>query len=430
MSGGKISGDDLIISDYYAKSSKMIKPADLTYLVISRQALLSAPSAGGFTIKPIVVRIDLVNYKKDAAIATFGKVVIQDKENFRGKMASINNNSDYYDTFIGPVGKRQIELKTEPVNITAIPLPKEGQPDGFSGAVGDFSLDYSASSTEAKLGGYVTLKMVIKGDGNYSTVTCPRLEKASGIKPAEPRLTKGEKTATYEQVLRIQTQEVSELPRVTFNFFSPIEKKYKTITKGPLPIQISGAVAGADIMEEEAKRLEAKKEWVEGLKNITLPMKTRSTPFYRSRSFLIFEAAPIFIVVLGIFLALVMRYLKDHPLYAASFKASRRAETGISRAESLLAKGAPAEFYEQVFRTLQEYLGTRRLKPTEGVTGNILNEIDVAGIDKEVIGKINSIFHECYLVRYAETAPGKDEMHKVMESVKFVVDKLNEKTEL
>jgi hypothetical protein len=408
----KIKSDDLIVEEFYASEGDMVKQDGITYRLVRYLTSFIAPLPGKFVIKSITAKIDFTGDNKD------------------DMLAYINNNEEFYENFIGKSGNKSMELRTDPVDITVVPLPREGKPDDFSGAIGEFSFELSVSPDEVKPGEEIKLKMIIKGVGNYSTVSVPRMKKTAGIKWYEPRIMKGENTVTYEQSIRVRSSDVREIPEASFNFFSPETGKYVSITKGPISIRVAAAAPGETKTAGKLGEPEIKKEWIDSLKEPVGPLQERTTPFYLGGTFLLFETFPILIVIAGCIAYTVVRYLEEHPLYTASFAASRKARKGIINAESMLGKKSPKEFYGFIFRILQGYLGMRRLKPTEGITSNIIDEIDTSGIEQEVVENIRKVFYECYVGIYTKEVLGKDDMRDTLDALIFVVDRLDKRAEL
>jgi len=100
------------------------------------------------------------------------------------------------------------------------------------------------------------------------------------------------------------------------------------------------------------------------------------------------------------------------------------------KAESLFDGENPQEFYEHVFRMLQDYLGTRRLKAAAGITGQIIDELDTRGIGQDVIDRIREVFYKCYVARYTQEANDRDEMKKTLNALAYALDRLNREVKL
>ena len=66
------------------------------------------------------------------------------------------------------------------------PLPTDGQPDDFSGAVGNFSIDVSTSKKQLKANESLQAKVKISGRGNLRLFGMPNLQTPSVIEQYDP----------------------------------------------------------------------------------------------------------------------------------------------------------------------------------------------------------------------------------------------------
>jgi len=124
-----------------------------TSLLLSFSKILIPRRAGRIQIKPAKVSVELPVGKGRSRSFFFG---------------------DYdtkYQRFMA--GSRPVELSVQP-------LPKEGQPDGFYGLVGDYKVAASAAPTKVNVGDPITLTIKISGK-HLSPVRWPELEKKSEL---------------------------------------------------------------------------------------------------------------------------------------------------------------------------------------------------------------------------------------------------------
>ena len=70
--------------------------------------------------------------------------------------------------------------------INVKPLPSEGKPDNFSGAVGDFSIDLSTTKKQLKANESLQAKVKVSGRGNLRLFGLPKLQTPSAIEQYEP----------------------------------------------------------------------------------------------------------------------------------------------------------------------------------------------------------------------------------------------------
>ncbi len=144
---------------------------------------------------------------------------------------------------------REIEISTEPASLDVKPLPREGRPEDFAGAVGEFKIEASATPTKAESGEPVTLRVVVSGRGNFEAMGPPVISDDSGWKvyepsenfepsPTDPVGFNGTKTYEFTLVAR---DDQKATPPVQFSFFDPAKEKYVTIEGPPVAVQAAGA---------------------------------------------------------------------------------------------------------------------------------------------------------------------------------------------
>ena len=152
--------------------------------------------------------------------------------------------------FIDPTEAFQqqvIDIKTNGASIEIKPLPTADRPSTFSGAVGDFTLATSAQPGKARTGEPVSMKIEIKGLGNFDRIEPPSLTNTEGWRAYQPSEEtqalddlglSAVKTFTFPLV---PAKSVNSLPTVEFSYFDPNAEKYVTLKSSPIKIAIDGA---------------------------------------------------------------------------------------------------------------------------------------------------------------------------------------------
>ena len=145
-----------------------------------------------------------------------------------------------------------IQARTEPRTLQVQALPREGRPANFSGAIGQFSLDASATPDQAASGEPVTLNLTVEGRGNFQAISAPVLTGEDGWRVYSPKDTftaddaigyGGTKTFEISMVAR---RDQTATPGAEFSYFDPQKKKYFTLKAGPQAVTAAGGGAGAD----------------------------------------------------------------------------------------------------------------------------------------------------------------------------------------
>lgn len=150
------------------------------------------------------------------------------------------------DDFFTSYQQKPITISSKKRNFTVSPLPQEGKPENFTGAVGNFELNVIASPTTVDVGEPITLTMTISGKGNFDRVEAPVLPKSTFWKSYTPASNFEEGTAPltgrkiFEQALVIKSDTVDAVPPIEFSYFDSQQKKYITKSSRSIPLSVNG----------------------------------------------------------------------------------------------------------------------------------------------------------------------------------------------
>lgn len=146
---------------------------------------------------------------------------------------------------------QQIEVETRGRTLKVLPLPKDGRPSGFSGAVGQFKLGASVNPATTGPGEPMTLSLEISGRGNFDVMSVPTLTGTDGWRTYAPKekFLKDDAvgfagTKTFEFKM-IALRDQSETPGAEFSYFDPAKKEYVTLHAAPQRVQATGREASA-----------------------------------------------------------------------------------------------------------------------------------------------------------------------------------------
>lgn len=131
---------------------------------------------------------------------------------------------------------RQIRVK---------PLPVEGRPAGFSGAIGRFSVRTTVSRTNVAAGEAITVKWSVYGRGSFNSVQSPQLSPVDGLKTypgtngfasEDPLGLSG--TKTFEAMVILESPSIKVLTFEPYSFFDPDTGRYSTVAPRPIAVTV------------------------------------------------------------------------------------------------------------------------------------------------------------------------------------------------
>lgn len=150
---------------------------------------------------------------------------------------------------------QKLDAVSQQIPVKVLPLPEEGKPVGFSGAVGRFTLEASASPTEGlKVGDPISIDLTVSGAGNFDALVEPKLSDPTDWKTYPTRRFNAEGQIdpvlqpTVERTVNFATVIVPQkahamVPSFEINFFDPDQKKYVTLQTAPIVVKIEPAAA-------------------------------------------------------------------------------------------------------------------------------------------------------------------------------------------
>ncbi len=344
------------------------------------------------------------------------------------------------DFFSGAFAERRpFSLRSDPIPLTVNPLPREGRPDDFRGAVGRFDLEVSAGPETVRAGDPVTVTIRISGEGNLDSVTLPEIPTGEDFRTFSPETDTrksvrdgrlgGEKV--FQQVLIPLSEEVGEIPAVSFSYFDPGREEYRTVTGGPIPIEVEPAPDRETLLVVEDARRPGREE-IRLLSRDILYIRTdpgnlrrRGRPYYRRPLFLLSLVLLPGAVLAAWAVSARKERLREDIVYARQVGASRSARKRFRAARKYLAEGEGARFYGEVHRAFNRYLGDKFRLPAGAVSSGLIAErLAEAGADPEIGEEVAECLDTFDRVRFSGAAAGEEEMRDFLARVEKLIGRL------
>lgn len=340
-----------------------------------------------------------------------------------------------FDFFGNPTRRQVVTLtNTQITSVQSLPLPTENVPPGFSGAVGNYSLNVNVSPTNIAVGDPVTVKVEITGAGALEGITLPsqlgwqqfkQYPPTTDFQPADKLGISGKKTFAITAVP--ESMDVKELPQFVFTYFDPERKTYQTLAHGAVPLTIRPSAAslpppslagiGSSDNPPAVMDVSPIKPRLGTLAQLNPPLVSR--PW-----FLILQIIPAAAWVSLLIQRKRKENLANNPKLLRQRQVEQTVRAGLQELRNSASANQPATFFATIFRLLQERIGERLEVPASAITESVIEErLRPMGMPEELLARVRELFQVCNQARYSQQT-SNEEMMSLIPKVEAVLGDL------
>ena len=302
-------------------------------------------------------------------------------------------------------GKRTIDVKA---------LPEKGKPAGFTGAVGVFDFDVILNKDALKASESFQAKVKVSGKGNLKLFNLPELSTPNTLEVYEPEHNENVRTnlsgmqGSIEDVYTVvpQYQGKYPIPPISFSYFNPKTKQYKTLRSQDLIVNVFEGPTATTTSNEKGLSLTNKQQILRNDGNFRfINLNTdltaiNSQTFWLSRFFHVLLLLPFGLLFLFILFKKLIFGKKQDTTSLRQQRAKQLARKYLSSAKKALGK--EGQFYEALERALHNYLKAKlHIETTEfskQKINDLLVEKQIATADAKAFVKL---LENCEMARYA-----------------------------
>ncbi|HRZ47357.1 MAG TPA: BatD family protein [Candidatus Paceibacterota bacterium] len=370
------------------------------YMVVTFKAAVSAARTGTLTLGPAICSAAV-----PVAPASRSRV-----------NPGFPFDRDPFEDFFGPrVQMQNMQIFSEPLSVRILPLPATNAPPDFSGAVGRFQMAVEASPTNVAVGDPITVRVRLTGRGPLEALRLPDWKwpdfklypPTSRVEASDPLGLEGAKL--FELVLVPQKADLAELPALTWSYFDPDQKAYRTLAGAPVPLVVRPGLSGGGPAPSSSAAQPGARPNASSEPPDIAPIRLHpgilgpaSPPLLRQPWFLLLQLAPI-----ALWLGLRIRRLR-HDQWHRNPRLRRQRDVSRLVADGLLDLRRMAElnqaesFYAALFRLLQEQIGERLNLPASSITESVIEEhLRPRGVTEDACALLHDLFQKCNQARYA-----------------------------
>ena len=347
----------------------------------------------------------------------------------RQNRRSYGFDDPFFGDFFGRQETRPIVLDCNKLQVNVRAVPMSGRPDSFTGGVGIFDFDVEVGPKQVKAGEPVTVKIRIRGKGNLSQITPPKIEESHAFKLYDARTVASghPNEVRFEQVLIPKSDSVTNIPAISFSYFNTRTTDFRTITQGPFPISVeSGPQKTAQVIAPDPSTIQQETK-ILGRDIVYLKFvpekwnRSSDLPWYRKITFQILLVLPALLLMLTAGILARRNRLSNNIALARRQKAPKAARKQVQRAEQALRKKNESAFYEALWNALAEYFGHRlNLAPGEVSLQAVLKSFPA---EQAVIETLFNAVEQRRYGTQSTTSDSKDEMKGLLNQLNDALKK-------
>lgn len=343
---------------------------------------------------------------------------------------------DIFDAFSIFGREENVRAVSEPLTLTVLPIPEEGRPSGYQGAVGRFTVKASLDKNEVATNEAVTLRVTVEGEGNFRIMGSPALQFPDAISSYPPDekveaifggdALHGKKT--FEYVLIPRDPGDFEIGSIVYPYFDPERGSFTTADSGPLELSV---LQGSLAMPGSAGGSTQTLLLGEDIRYIKDTPSGFAAGGSSGRAAWTFVASNMLSALLFVgFLVQKKRaekILGDRALmrYRGSGKALRKT---LREAEGHLGEENHGLFAQRCEKAIIDFIGDRLDRETTGMTEKELTVLLEQGKAGQDTLELFSGWHRlCHEARFSPRSGGREEAGALLKATRQLAETLEAK---
>ncbi|WP_316815507.1 BatD family protein [Pedobacter nyackensis] len=305
------------------------------------------------------------------------------------------------------------KIKTAPVAINVKPLPDAGKPEGFEGAVGQFSIDANVDKSSLKANEALNYTLKISGSGNLKLLKAPTVNFPADLEKYDPKINdriteslsgvSGTREYTYLLIPRHEGNYTIE--PLKFSYFNPATEKYVTLNAASFDLKVAKGAPGSNVTAYSSGNQQDIKMLAKDIAYI----KTDTSGLHQKDSVFYGSAAYYALMCLGPLLFVgALAYRKQYrennkdQVKVKGRNANKIAAKHLANAQKQLLAGDKTLFYQDVYKGLYQYLSDKfNIPAAELNKDNITETLRNASVKEPLINQLTDTLDLCEMARYA-----------------------------
>jgi len=384
------------------------------YVVDIQQVIVFPLTSGEVTIEPV----------------SLDSVLEYPRQQTRSRRPNIFDNFGF-DSVFGSRDLKRVQMLSNALKLNVHPLPSQGRPEDFSGAVGLYRLAAKVDKPELKAGEPLTLTVTVQGQGNLKNLPEPTLPDLEGFERFESTKKENLSVAggspqgqvSYEYLLVPRSAESNVIGPVRLDYFNTALKKYLTEQTESIALNVLPSERGLEesIVIGSGRHRREIRVVGEDLRYIHTERPDLDSDRGKGPGPVLLVSLHVlplaFVGVFGFFLWRQRRQEAD-PVWARQRQAPRVARRALRQCEQFLNDQQVESFYGALQRALMQYLSNRSGISLQGLQVEQRRRILAEKLlNEHQVERVESLLAACDEARFSPSAAAAEEMRQRLDQV-------------
>lgn len=334
---------------------------------------------------------------------------------YEGVVVTRNRNLDPIEAFFnGQSGLMELkkQITTPVLNINVSPLPNK--PEGFTGAVGKFSISSEISAKEVDANDAITLRVKVKGTGNMKLIGTPEVKFPKDFETYDAKVndkfditrTGLSGTKEFEYLAVPRHAGTYEIPALQFVYFDVDARSYKTITTEPYTVKVrkgnggnGGQVSNYSGQQQNVEQLNTD---IRFIKKGQVALRQPGDTFFGTWIYWIAYIIPVILFAVAVVAGRKRMQANANVARLRDRKANKVALKRMKVAKKLLDAHDQNKFFDEVLRAMWGYIGDKFNMSQESLNkDNIAESLALRNVPDEITQQFLKLLNDCEFARYA-----------------------------
>ena len=328
---------------------------------------------------------------------------------------------------------------SEDIKINVNPLPQEGKPADFAGAVGTFRINSTLDNDSVSVNEAVNFKITVSGTGNLNDINELKPDFPADLEVYDPKRTvilepdnKNTGRVVFEYLLLPRNPGKHKISDISFSYFDIKSKKYRTVSATGRTITATGSDKNGFTTTRNSgasrRNIEVLASDIRYIKKDPGDIYEIPHKFFDPLKFIISIISALSLILISFLLNAYIIKSSGNAAAARRKKAAKNAGKRLKKCYASVESGDMTKYYRDLDEALLKFIADKLNISHAGIiTDEVSEALRQENVEEDIIRDMEELLSKSASIQFAPAKPGSAEMRSDLEKAKDIMTKLNER---